>query len=256
MTGTGAVNPLATPRSARSTTSTDEPTAVRPRSRQAAEYVCSTTRSANNRDGTWNAHRTASARPPRPGTATCTRSPERRDADPRRDGRITGRRRAVHRPRAAVAAGGSRGRAGRARPVRRRRARGRSGAPDPPRRPAPAHPRPHGRADAGGRTVGLRRVPRRARRRGAGRRGHRHGRPAHRVRAGADRPSGPTGCTASGSPPRPCRSGELTAGALADALRACLDGSSHRDRAAALGHRIRSEDGAAGVLPVLSALTA
>jgi UDP:flavonoid glycosyltransferase YjiC (YdhE family) len=44
---------------------------------------------------------------------------------------------------------------------------------------------------------------------------------------------------------------ELTADALADALRSCLDGSSYRDRAAELGHRIRAEDGPGAVLSLI-----
>jgi UDP:flavonoid glycosyltransferase YjiC (YdhE family) len=53
---------------------------------------------------------------------------------------------------------------------------------------------------------------------------------------------------------RPLPLPELTADALAAALRTCLDQPSYRDRAAALARRIDAEDGSAGVLSVLARL--
>ncbi|MGE3288095.1 MAG: glycosyltransferase [Pseudonocardia sp.] len=57
-----------------------------------------------------------------------------------------------------------------------------------------------------------------------------------------------------GVAPRPLPMHGLTADTLADALRECLDRSTLRDRATALAHRIRAEDGAAGVVSLLTRL--
>jgi UDP:flavonoid glycosyltransferase YjiC (YdhE family) len=54
-----------------------------------------------------------------------------------------------------------------------------------------------------------------------------------------------------GVAPPPLPQHELTAGALADALRACLDEAAYRTRAADLAARIRAEDGAAAVLTAI-----
>jgi sterol 3beta-glucosyltransferase len=57
-----------------------------------------------------------------------------------------------------------------------------------------------------------------------------------------------------GVAPHPLPLQELTADALADALRSCLDEATYRDRAIELGHRIRAEDGAAVVLSLVTRL--
>lgn len=57
-----------------------------------------------------------------------------------------------------------------------------------------------------------------------------------------------------GVAPRPLPLRELTADALAGALRECLDNSVHRDRATELAQRIAAEDGAAGVLSLVNQL--
>lgn len=59
-----------------------------------------------------------------------------------------------------------------------------------------------------------------------------------------------------GVAPAPVGFDALTADTLADAVRACLDRPAHRDRAVELAHRIRAEDGAAGVLSALAHLDA
>jgi sterol 3beta-glucosyltransferase len=58
-----------------------------------------------------------------------------------------------------------------------------------------------------------------------------------------------------GVAPRSVPFAELTADALADALRACLDEPTYRERAADVGRVIRSEDGAGAVLAVLDEVT-
>jgi UDP:flavonoid glycosyltransferase YjiC (YdhE family) len=55
-----------------------------------------------------------------------------------------------------------------------------------------------------------------------------------------------------GPPPLPLH--QLTADALADALRTCLDRPAYRDRATELGHRISAEDGAEAVLTQIAQL--
>jgi sterol 3beta-glucosyltransferase len=55
-----------------------------------------------------------------------------------------------------------------------------------------------------------------------------------------------------GVAPHPLAMHELTADALSDALRACLDRSTYRDRASELARRIRAEDGPVGVLSLLT----
>jgi UDP:flavonoid glycosyltransferase YjiC (YdhE family) len=57
-----------------------------------------------------------------------------------------------------------------------------------------------------------------------------------------------------GVAPPPLPLDELTADTLADALRACLDEPTCRDRATALASRIRAEDGAAAVVPIVTRL--
>jgi UDP:flavonoid glycosyltransferase YjiC (YdhE family) len=57
-----------------------------------------------------------------------------------------------------------------------------------------------------------------------------------------------------GVAPPPLPLDELTADTLADALRACLDEPACRDRATALASRIRAEDGAAAVVPIVTRL--
>ncbi|GAA0466266.1 hypothetical protein Ade02nite_46850 [Paractinoplanes deccanensis] len=54
--------------------------------------------------------------------------------------------------------------------------------------------------------------------------------------------------------PRPLPMAELTAGALAAALRACLDEPACRERAAVLAHRLRAEDGPGAVLSLVTRL--
>jgi sterol 3beta-glucosyltransferase len=55
-----------------------------------------------------------------------------------------------------------------------------------------------------------------------------------------------------GVAPQPLPLHEVTADTLSDALRACLDRSTYRDRATELAHRIRAEDGAAVVLSLVA----
>jgi UDP:flavonoid glycosyltransferase YjiC (YdhE family) len=57
-----------------------------------------------------------------------------------------------------------------------------------------------------------------------------------------------------GVAPRPLPLHELTADTLTAALRSCLDGPTYRDRATALAHRIRADDGPAGVLALITQL--
>jgi UDP:flavonoid glycosyltransferase YjiC (YdhE family) len=57
-----------------------------------------------------------------------------------------------------------------------------------------------------------------------------------------------------GVAPDPLPLHELTADALADALRSCLDRPSYRDRATELAHRIRADDGPAVVLSLVTQL--
>jgi UDP:flavonoid glycosyltransferase YjiC (YdhE family) len=57
-----------------------------------------------------------------------------------------------------------------------------------------------------------------------------------------------------GVAPAPLPQRDLTADALAGAIRACLDEPAYRSRAATLADRIRVEDGAAGVLAVVNSL--
>jgi sterol 3beta-glucosyltransferase len=57
-----------------------------------------------------------------------------------------------------------------------------------------------------------------------------------------------------GVAPPPLPLAGLSAGRLAEALRSCLDDASYRSRAEGLARRIRAEDGAGGVLSVLTAL--
>jgi sterol 3beta-glucosyltransferase len=57
-----------------------------------------------------------------------------------------------------------------------------------------------------------------------------------------------------GVAPEPLPLHELTADTLSDALRACLDRSTYRDRATELAHRIRAEDGPAVVLSLVARL--
>jgi UDP:flavonoid glycosyltransferase YjiC (YdhE family) len=57
-----------------------------------------------------------------------------------------------------------------------------------------------------------------------------------------------------GVAPRPLPMDELTADTLTEALRSCLDRSNYRDRAAELGRRIRTEDGADPVLSLITEL--
>lgn len=57
-----------------------------------------------------------------------------------------------------------------------------------------------------------------------------------------------------GVAPHPLPLHELTADTLTDALRSCLDRSSHRHRATELAHRIRAEDGPATVLSLITQL--
>jgi sterol 3beta-glucosyltransferase len=57
-----------------------------------------------------------------------------------------------------------------------------------------------------------------------------------------------------GVAPRPLPLHELTADTLTDALRSCLDRSTHRHRATELAHRIRAEDGPAAVLSLVTQL--
>jgi sterol 3beta-glucosyltransferase len=57
-----------------------------------------------------------------------------------------------------------------------------------------------------------------------------------------------------GVAPQPLPLHELTADTLSDALRACLDRSTYRDRATELAHRIRAEDGPAVVLSLVARL--
>ena len=53
---------------------------------------------------------------------------------------------------------------------------------------------------------------------------------------------------------RPLPMDELTADTLAEALRSCLDRSTYGSRATGLARRIRAEDGAAGVLSLVTRL--
>jgi UDP:flavonoid glycosyltransferase YjiC (YdhE family) len=57
-----------------------------------------------------------------------------------------------------------------------------------------------------------------------------------------------------GVAPTPLPQRDLTADALADAIRSCLDDPGYRSRAVNLAGRIRAEDGAAAVLTVVNAL--
>ena len=57
-----------------------------------------------------------------------------------------------------------------------------------------------------------------------------------------------------GVAPRPLPLDELTADALSDALRSCLDRSTYRDRATELARRIRADDGPAVVLSLITQL--
>ena len=57
-----------------------------------------------------------------------------------------------------------------------------------------------------------------------------------------------------GVAPAPLPQRDLTADALAGAIRACLDEPGYRSRAANLAGRIRAEDGAAAVLTVVNGL--
>jgi UDP:flavonoid glycosyltransferase YjiC (YdhE family) len=57
-----------------------------------------------------------------------------------------------------------------------------------------------------------------------------------------------------GVAPRPLPMRELTADTLTDALRSCLDRPGYRDRAAELASVVRAEDGAAGVLSLITRL--
>lgn len=57
-----------------------------------------------------------------------------------------------------------------------------------------------------------------------------------------------------GVAPPPLPRHELTADALADALRSCLDEPAYRHRAAELARRIRAEDGSAAVLTLIARL--
>ncbi len=57
-----------------------------------------------------------------------------------------------------------------------------------------------------------------------------------------------------GVAPNPLPLHELTADTLADALRACLDRSTYRERAAELARRIRAEDGVEVVLSLVRQL--
>ncbi|UQU67871.1 glycosyltransferase [Couchioplanes caeruleus] len=59
-----------------------------------------------------------------------------------------------------------------------------------------------------------------------------------------------------GVAPEPLPLAELTADALAGALRSCLDRPEHRDRATELARRIRAEDGAAAVVSFVERLGA
>jgi sterol 3beta-glucosyltransferase len=59
-----------------------------------------------------------------------------------------------------------------------------------------------------------------------------------------------------GVAPQPLPIQELTADTLTDALRSCLSGPTHRDRATELGRRIRAEDGSAAVLSLVTQLEA
>jgi len=59
-----------------------------------------------------------------------------------------------------------------------------------------------------------------------------------------------------GVAPHPLPAHDLTADALADALRSCVDEPRYRRRAAELARRIRAEDGAAPVLALIARLTA
>lgn len=57
-----------------------------------------------------------------------------------------------------------------------------------------------------------------------------------------------------GVAPHPLPLHELTADTLTDALRSCLDRPTYRDRATALAHRIRADDGPAAVLSLITQL--
>ena len=56
-----------------------------------------------------------------------------------------------------------------------------------------------------------------------------------------------------GPPPLPQR--EVTASALAGAMRSCIDDQSYRNRAVEVARRIRGEDGSAAVLTLIDGLT-
>lgn len=66
------------------------------------------------------------------------------------------------------------------------------------------------------------------------------------ARPGRSALSGWRGCTCLASRPHPIPAHELTADALADALRSCLAEPAYRDRAIELARRIRAEDGSGG----------
>jgi hypothetical protein len=78
------------------------------------------------------------------------------------------------------------------------------------------------------------------------------------VRAYQRSPCPPWSTSPSGRPggvaPPPLPRHKLTAGALADALRSCLDEPAYRHRAAELARRIRAEDGSAAVLTLIARL--
>ncbi|MFI7597914.1 glycosyltransferase [Actinoplanes sp. NPDC049681] len=57
-----------------------------------------------------------------------------------------------------------------------------------------------------------------------------------------------------GVAPPPVPMQDLTADSLTEALRSCLDGAAYRDRAAAIGRRIREEDGPGAVISLVGRL--
>jgi sterol 3beta-glucosyltransferase len=84
--------------------------------------------------------------------------------------------------------------------------------------------------------------------------GLRAGVPAVAVPVLLDQPFWAARLTQLGVAPAQLPQRDLTADALADAMRSCLDDPAYRQRAADLAVRIRAEDGAAAVLTVLNGL--